>query len=249
MPQENILHYRILRPRAWTLRGPHTPEALELLKGVLARDDLTPALRSHALRMRAVNLSYAGDDSAGIKDLQDAIRLDPASPFNHIYLGISFREQGRFDEAADAMRQAAAIDPDVPGFQIELASALRLAGRGAESLVLLARLCESDTLLEPCAQYARGLLDAGRRGEALLVARKAEGLEGAGTGYYDLACFWAVAGDRARALRMLREALNRGMDPQEADPAAEKDFTSLRADPDFKAITRELARRRAPAPR
>jgi hypothetical protein len=94
VPQENILHYRILRPRAWTLRGPHTPEALELLKGVLARDDLTPALRSHALRMRAVNLSYAGDDSAGIKDLQDAIRLDPANPFNHIYLGISFREQG-----------------------------------------------------------------------------------------------------------------------------------------------------------
>ena len=134
-----------------------------------------------------------GNDSAAFREMELAIRLDPANPWNYAYLAEVYDGLGRFEAAVGALRQAVAIEPDNVNWQMDLALDLERAGRTTESLALLARLCEGAHRLGPCTLYARGLLNAGRRNEALPVARKAGGLEGAWRDYYDLACFWAVA--------------------------------------------------------
>src|SRR5207249_7483283 len=61
--------------RAADLHGPSAPQAVELLGKVLTREDLTPALRSHALRTRGRSFSEMGNDSAAFREMELAIRL------------------------------------------------------------------------------------------------------------------------------------------------------------------------------
>jgi dienelactone hydrolase len=78
---------------------------------------------------------------------------------------------------------------------------------------------------------------------AELVTGIAEALkpDRAGTLWYDLACFRAVAGDRRGALESLRTAVKKGfrqVDLIETDP----DLASLREEKDYRAIVAELKR-------
>ena len=232
--------------RASYLFGDLVPRAVELMNQVLSRDDLTSALRSHALRIRGRALSRVGDDSTALRDLKSAIDYDPANPWNYTYLAGAYESLGRYEESVVARRRAVAIDPDDVVQQTTLAEVLRSAGHTAESMEISARVCENAKFVRACALYARELLDGSRREQALAVARKAEELEGRTLDdYYALARFWAVAGDRTQALRLLREGLDRGMNAAWIpDLRAEKDFAGLRGDPGFKGILRELGQRR-----
>lgn len=233
--------------RAGGLRGKRAPEAVELLTKVLTRDDLTPALRSFALRTRGRAYSDMRRDSAAIEDLRLAIDHDPANPWNYAYFATACEVMSRFEDAAVALRMAVAIDPDDVAQQIGFAWALRNAGHTAESASVAARICENAKSVGGCVLQARLLLEGGHRDEALALARTAEHFEGI-TLYdqYELARFWAIVGDPTRSLRLLRQGLAQGMNAKWLpDLKAEKDFARLWGDPEFESILSELSRRKS----
>ena len=54
--------------------------------------------------------------------------------------------------------------------------------------------------------------------------------------YYNLACYWSIAGNKRQALDYLSRSL--AMDPQYRDLVLdESDFDPIRSDPDFQALT------------
>ena len=54
--------------------------------------------------------------------------------------------------------------------------------------------------------------------------------------YYNLACYWSIAGNKRQALDYLSRSL--AMDPQYRDLVFdESDFDPIRSDPDFQALT------------
>lgn len=58
--------------------------------------------------------------------------------------------------------------------------------------------------------------------------------------HYNLACYWSLAGEKQRALEYLSQAFT--MRPALKDlVGSESDFDSLRSDPDFLALTGQLA--------
>jgi hypothetical protein len=77
---------------------------------------------------------------------------------------------------------------------------------------------------------------AGHPAEALAVANKAAALTPSGIGAFSLADYWAIAQNRANAIRYLRDAVNLGWAAQIRD---DPDFASLRGDPEFEAIAAE----------
>ena len=60
-------------------------------------------------------------------------------------------------------------------------------------------------------------------------------------GRYNLACYWALAGDRERAIASLREALTIGF--ADALIKTDADLDALRGSPEFESIVEEVDER------
>ena len=58
--------------------------------------------------------------------------------------------------------------------------------------------------------------------------------------YYNLACYWSLAGNKRQALLFLAQAIERDGKYREM-VADESDFDPIRADPTFQALTRMIA--------
>ena len=92
-----------------------------------------------------------------------------------------------------------------------------------------------------CGAFAGALLNSGRGGEARQIAAEAAAMPNTIGGTYNLACFWAQAGDPERALEYLRWTNDNGW--AIAWLADDPDLASLHGDPEFEAIVADIRRR------
>jgi hypothetical protein len=107
-------------------------------------------------------------------------------------------------------RQAVALAPFDLFALMALSYTLQDLDRPAEAVPHTAKACSLARAGWACASYATMLLRAGRKSEALAAAGEAGRMTEGGPLRYNLACFWAVAGDRNQALRDLKRAIDLG---------------------------------------
>ena len=81
----------------------------------------------------------------------------------------------------------------------------------------------------------------GRETEGLAAAELAKALPGSPWGFYNLACYQALAGNPAQALRDLDQALELGF--ADALIAADPDLDSLREDPALEKVVAAVEER------
>jgi serine/threonine protein kinase/tetratricopeptide (TPR) repeat protein len=215
--------------------------AIARFSRVLARSDLGLAFRAHVLVLRGWNQSLAGDTNAALSDLQDALRLSPANAAVFTQLANSLRVAGRLPEALTRARQAVLLSPSDPPALMALGWTLNDLGKPQEALDPVSKACARSRGQSQCAAYASLLVQVDRKDEARAAAQAAEALPENPGGLYNLACFWAHLGDRARALHSLRRATELGFVQRsiERDP----DLASLHGDPQFEAIVAGVNRR------
>jgi len=216
-------------------------EATELLTSVISRTDLSPALRAWVLRMRAPRETALGDHAAALKDLQEAVDLDPTAFSSYATLSRALRLAGAPEEALVRSRQAVALNPTNWFTWAGAYYALADLGRHEESLPYASKACELSRQQGECASLAIVFVRLNRRSDAKAAAERAAGLTPSSYGAYNLACYHALVGEKREALASLRRALDLGF----ADVAIEKDpdFAALRGDPRFEAIVAEARKR------
>ncbi len=220
-------------------------EAIEVYTRVLQRDDLTPAARAFILSFRGNVHTILGDTAAGVADLEEALRLDPANDSIYAIHAADLNNAGRYSGALTFARQAVALNPTDDYNQSMLSWALRGLGRWEESLAPSAKACELRRGQGNCAWYAVALQGAGRAHEAQEKARDAAALTDSSRGARALACYWALVGNRSEALRLLRRALELGI--ADFQIIREPIFKPFHGDPEFERILAE-AKRPHPSP-
>ncbi len=209
---------------------------------MIDRSDLTSALRSHVLRQQARSFSAVGDSAKAIAGLQESVRLDPANPWAHRYLGVVYDRMGHFEEAIASYRMASAIDP-YNSTALNVAKDLEHLNRPDDALALERSECQEATTADPCTGYARSLMRRGRRRESTMAAARAESLTTHGAEARALAGFWAQAGAPGNAMRLVRRALELSPSP-EMITALERDSTlaAIRGSAEFKSALRSASR-------
>lgn len=217
-------------------------EGIVALNALLARDDLAPGCRAHALRTRGLLHGALQDTSSAIADIEEAVRLDPANGYNYHYFAVELVRANRLEEALVRARQAAALDP---GIQAGVADVAEMLGLWDEALRARSEVVARNPNQSTLASYAWTLLRAGRMTDAVVMAEKAAQQPETALGSYGLACVWALTGDRRRALGLLERSLDLG-----ATLALLQDNAKLQevfaGDPEFDAI---LKRARYSSPR
>jgi tetratricopeptide (TPR) repeat protein len=214
--------------------------SLATLKEVLVRDDLTPALRGFALMTRGWIQRKKGRIKESLADLEEAHRLDPAEAGILRETGVTLGAAGRREEALASAQQAVALEPSWMNHG-SLAGALHALGRHEEAIQHNKIACEKSQSQQSCAWYAKALHSLGETDRASQVAADAARLSESIAGLYDLACYHALAGRRAEAIRFLRRDLELGLASHWIgdDP----DLVSLHGDPEFESIVAEVLRR------
>jgi tetratricopeptide (TPR) repeat protein len=218
---------------------PH--KARVLFSRALARDDLFSITRAWALRQRCYTYLQEGNSNAAVGDAEQALELDPSNASSLLALSKSLETAGRYDEAASASRQALTLQPYQWRQHNRLGLVYARAKRFDEALVALERACELGKSQEACANFAVTLQRAGRVAEALAASDYAGSLAGTPWGRYNLACYWALAGQEATAIDNLRQAIDLGFANALID--TDPDLDSLRANPKFEAIRIEVEQR------
>jgi serine/threonine-protein kinase len=222
--------------RAYLLfRDVHYDQALVRYSTIVARDDLTPAMRAWVLRRRAFikTVAQQGTDAA-LEDLEEALHLDPTSAFTFHILSTTLLSSNRYEEALARARQAVALMPSYWRHHETLGVILAKLERHEEALEAFSSACKLGEAQSACARYAIGLLRSGRTEEAHSAASRASTFGEDAQGAYNLACFWALANDEEKALRLLRRAIDRGF--SENLPSDDPDLASLYEHPEFLAI-------------
>jgi serine/threonine protein kinase/tetratricopeptide (TPR) repeat protein len=221
----------------------HYGEAIRILDRVLARDDLTPAARSHVLRQRSAAYSLWGKVGLSIPDAEAALRLDPTHPQCYEQLSRALFSDKRYGEALLRAQQGLAISLNHPTLNQYVGYALMGMGRVEEAVEPMARACELTGNQSECGDYAVALQRAGHAQQALEAARRAETLPESQYGQYNLAQFWALSGNKPRALACLRKSLDLGM--ADVDFFVEHNLDPLRGDREFARLAAEVKRRLA----
>ncbi len=217
---------------------------------LMARDDLTSACRAHFARQRGVNQMSRDTTEAGralgLAYVEQSVSLDPANAFSFLYLSWALEWAGRSHEALDAARQAFQLDPTMPMIAMNYAERLAGMDRLEDALRVFKAACETGQTQTEWSAYALALRRAGRIAESVQEARIAATRPETGNGVYNLACYWAVSGNRVEAMRFLRRSLDLGS----LSVQAEKDthLVAIHRDPEYGTIMREV-RKRAEAER
>jgi len=213
-------------------------DATRSYSAILSRQDLTPAMRAWVLRYRALSKSALEGQAAALGDLEEALQLDPASARTHNILSETLLAVGRTEEALSRAKKAVALMPSFWRHHQTLGLALSRIQRWDEAREAFAAACRLAEAQSPCALHALALWRTGSRAEASVVAARAAKLTEDAVGAYNMACYFALAGDRERALLLIRRALDQGfVDPHMAqDP----DLENLRSLPEFDVLLQRL---------
>jgi TolB-like protein/tetratricopeptide (TPR) repeat protein len=236
---------------------PHLIEArMNMIFIFLSRGEKTKARNAaDALRREAPNDASAhfargvvarldGDYDKALRSLDQMARLNPAErvvvSYNRARL---LTYQGRFDEAMAELDRGAAIEPDHPLIKTFRARALYYHGEPVKAAEILEQVLEQHPQLDGIRPiYATFLSALGWREEARAQLTD-EVRATANTDHdvaYWLASAYALEGERTEALQWLRRAIELG---NENKPwfQCDKNWDSLRNDPEFQAIVGALA--------
>ena len=118
--------------------------------------------------LRGFQLNLAGEHGRELEQSRATVELDPNHFLGHWSLGLAYEHAGRMEDAAGAIRRAAALAEDNPILTAVLARAEALAGRRDEARRILAAM-ESDRSAGRPSDYQRAAaeLALGDREEAL----------------------------------------------------------------------------------
>jgi tetratricopeptide (TPR) repeat protein/TolB-like protein len=229
---------------AYAYRSSGEPRrAREIYDSLLARDDMSPAMRAWVERQRSYALLQTGDAIGARRAAEAGVRLDPVSASGFFALSRTLEALGELDEAARSAERALALEPLAWRHEQRLGLVLVRLGRNDEAVGHFDRACELSGRQDACANRAVAILRAGLRERASEAARYARTLPESSWGLYNLACYHALAGDSDAALLSLQRALDQGF----ADYliATDSDLDSLRGLPEFEVIVKEATLRSA----
>jgi len=216
-------------------------QARSLYSRVLARKDLSSAARAWIVRQRSFTHLASGNGAAARADAAEAVELDPSNALSLIALSKALEAEGRLDEAIASTSQALALQPSSWRHFQRLGLVYSRADRLDEAVVSFDRACKLGEWQEACANHAVTLQRSGRDAEARAAATHAESLAASRWGYYNLACYRALAGDRPAAIRGLRRSLELGF--ADAMITTDTDLESLRGDPEFETVLAAVGER------
>jgi tetratricopeptide (TPR) repeat protein len=226
----------------YVYRSSGQPEqARALYSRALDRDDLSYALRAWILRQRSFTHQQAGNMAAARSDAERAVELDPSHASSLSALSRALEAAGNLDEAISASERALDLQPASWRHLQRLGIVLMRAGKPEEATPPIDRACQLSESQEACANLAVILQQSGRDEEARATAEYVASLPGSRWGYYNLACYQALAGMRAEAL----DSLGRSIDLGFADTLikTDPDLDSLRRTGEYRAAVAEVEER------
>lgn len=199
---------------------------------------------SSARASRGLAMFICGRFRAAERELEKAIGLNPNLFEPYFYSGIAFTSQGRYEKAAEMYRKAISVDRTDYLPVIYLAQAYASLGRKHEEMRARRasiELIERHIAMNPGDTRALciGANQYGSAGEVEKGLRMAEKALARGGDeplvLYNIACFFALRGDRARALDLLESAIGRGWGDK-AWLETDSDLDSLRGDARFVSL-------------
>ncbi len=204
--------------------------------------ELDPEL-AEARSARGFVLFVSGRLDEAETEFQAAIDLDPQLPDARYLFGRMRFQQGRMEDAARLFAEAAAIrdDYDSAFFAAQALEALGREDEAREQYLRGLEAAEQHMDLNPddaraATMRAVASFRVGRSEDGFEWGRRAVELDPDDAGVrYNVACLFAVAGDRERALELLEQAVASGFGNRnwlERDP----DLASVRDDPRFQAL-------------
>lgn len=209
--------------------------ALELFASIVERDDLSPAARAWVMRYRALALGVTGDKARSLAVLEEALSIDPANAWTVASLSESLGELDRPHDALERAQQAVALNPLSWRNYVTLGLSFMRLSRYAEAAQAFGTGCKSSSAQFACALEAVAFEHAGKRDEARAAAERAGRFTDSTWGTYNLACYYAIAGDNKKALVYLTRAVDLGFPNTsfETDP----DFSALRGTPELRQLS------------
>lgn len=220
--------------------------AIRGLDELLLRADLQPAAIAWLHRLRAQVRSDLGEHVSAWEDLVAAATADPLSAPTFAAMSHALRAAGDLPGSADRARQAVELEPSSWRYRTIAATAFLDQGHVSEAVDAFHAACELSHTQEPCALAAIALWAAGRHADARSAAGVAEALPTSVYGAYNLACFWADAGEPTRAMEMVDKSVDLGLASQRI--FGESCFESLRGLTPFKTALEKVNSRRANVP-
>jgi tetratricopeptide (TPR) repeat protein len=228
--------------RGYIYRSSGKPDwAIRLYSEVLARSDLSVKTRAWALRQRAMTYMQTGDNTEARADAEESARLGPASASSMFALSKILEIEGRSEEAVAAARVGLTFDPESWRQLQRLGLVLAKGGRYDEAVETIGRACESGQNQETCANLAGTLLKGGKQAEAAEAAVHAEELTGTAFGFYNLACYRALAKEPQLAIAALVHSLELGF--SDALVMTDSDLDNIRSVPGFDELVAEVESR------
>jgi adenylate cyclase len=205
-------------------------------KAIALDPDSSEARASRGLAM-FINEEYAEAE----QEFEKAIELNPNLFEAYYYFGLANSSQGEFEKAAAMYLKAMAVNPADYQPPIFLAQAYASLGRRHDEMK--ARLASLDLIQrhlemnphDTRALYvgANQLCNVGEHEKGLELAERALGQdEKEPVVLYNVACFYAMQGDKDRSLELLTRAVEQGWGDR-AWLETDSDLDSLRADHRF----------------
>lgn len=217
----------------WLARCGRYAEAAERVRQGLA---LNPTVADYWHQLGNCLLKQGrGDDYVAALDRAVDLSADRAAVLSAECDGLGCL--GRYREAAAAARQASRLRPERQLYGLQLGLCLVRSGEWREALPLLDRACcagEPTGCAVQMSASAVVLLRAGEAERAAEQAARAAAAPPAKSGLYALACYHALRGEPAEAVRSLDGLRARGW----VEPALDRDpnLAALRSDSGFRRV-------------
>ncbi|PLX68282.1 MAG: hypothetical protein C0602_08835 [Denitrovibrio sp.] len=210
-------------------------EASQILEDIKASEDKYAPAYFLAGYIAYVTRKY--DIAAA--NLKTACELDPKNAAYLISYGNACLKEKKFTEAADALKNAVELKPDDASTWNNLAHAYILSDKIDEAVEAFSKATDlKPEFHEALHNLGLALGKLKKYTEALDAFEKAiTAKEDKHESMYNAACVYALLGKREGALSNLKKAI--ALDPAYAAKAKkDKDFSSFKADEEFKEITK-----------